>query len=710
MASPSLSGGNSAFPNYNATFAHIEDPNERRRRALAQIDTAPFGWRHARAVVVAGVGFFTDSYDIFAINLCSAMLGVVYWQTAATRPGKIPYSADTAVKVSTSAGTVVGQLLFGWLADRIGRKRIFATTKHRGAMMAAVFAMQGFGPVRRRHGGARRDGRFSGFARVGCLGEHVLRRMPARRRQDVARDYRLRRGAGLPRAVLPSEDPRDPAVLLGTAGSWFFLDVAFYGLGLNNSLILSAIGWSGGSTVYEYFYRNAVGNLILICAGSIPGYWMTVATVDTLGRKPIQLGGFIILTIVFIVIGFAYEPLKHSHNGLLALYVVAQFFFNFGPNATTFIVPGECFPTRYRSTSHGISAASGKIGAIIAQCVFGPLAHKGATGGKESSDTPWLNHVMQIFALFMLCGCFTSLLIPETKRKTLESMADEETEAASEGGSHAGSKNGAMLRVGEREYTSYLRWYNVHHILPLVPVAPTATDHHHLPQLIAMQPTPPLTTRTTTDETEIISSLRLIADSIAQQRQTAARRFLTHPLYLTVLTFALYLVYRLVYHGPDDRGTLLTTWSGCLMASLLVAQYQTARYIEAAERTGTFRWLFQGDDTSPMKPADQPEYDLSSLPDHILVTTLGDEIIGTLILRPERRANPGAVAAGEDSGHGGDETVGAVRAWTVRRKYRGLGVGRELWAAAAEICRREKWEGPQMARWHANAEERMYSV
>lgn len=125
MASPSLSGGNSAFPNYNATFAHIEDPNERRRRALAQIDTAPFGWRHARAVVVAGVGFFTDSYDIFAINLCSAMLGVVYWQTAATRPGKIPYSADTAVKVSTSAGTVVGQLLFGWLADRIGRKRMY---------------------------------------------------------------------------------------------------------------------------------------------------------------------------------------------------------------------------------------------------------------------------------------------------------------------------------------------------------------------------------------------------------------------------------------------------------------------------------------------------------------------------------------------------------------------------------------------------------
>ena len=163
----------------------------------------------------------------------------------------------------------------------------------------------------------------------------------------------------------------------------------------------------------------------MICAGAIPGYWVTVTTVDWPGRKPIQITRFAILTILFTVIGFAYEPLKKSDNGLLALYVVAQFFFNFGPNATTFIVPGECFPTRYRSTSHGISVASGKIGAIIAQCVFGPLAHWGAKGGVNSSDTPWLNHVMQIFALFMLCGCFTSFLIPETKRLTLEYLAGE---------------------------------------------------------------------------------------------------------------------------------------------------------------------------------------------------------------------------------------------------------------------------------------------
>lgn len=64
VAANKTSGGNNAFHNFNNDFAHIQDPNERRRLALAEIDKAPFGWYHVRACVVAGVGFFTDSYDV----------------------------------------------------------------------------------------------------------------------------------------------------------------------------------------------------------------------------------------------------------------------------------------------------------------------------------------------------------------------------------------------------------------------------------------------------------------------------------------------------------------------------------------------------------------------------------------------------------------------------------------------------------------------
>jgi MFS transporter, PHS family, inorganic phosphate transporter len=88
-------GGNAAFHNFHNDFAHIQDPNERRRLALAEIDKAPFGWYHVRAIVVAGIGFFTDAYDIFAINLVTAMLGVVYWQDASLSDKVRGHVSDT---------------------------------------------------------------------------------------------------------------------------------------------------------------------------------------------------------------------------------------------------------------------------------------------------------------------------------------------------------------------------------------------------------------------------------------------------------------------------------------------------------------------------------------------------------------------------------------------------------------------------------------
>lgn len=542
IAANKTSGGNNAFHNFNNDFAHIQDPNERRRLALAEIDKAPFGWYHVRACVVAGVGFFTDSYDIFAINFCTAMFGVVFW--GASNKGAIPSSADTAIKVATSGGTIIGQLGFGYLADVVGRKRMyglelimiifatlaqslsspsisvsfvgliifwrvlmgigiggdyplssvitseFATTKWRGAMMGAVFSMQGIGQftaalVAICCAVGFKDSLSSaksvdlctgdcamatdkmwriiiGFGAVpGCIALYYRLTIPETPRYtfDVARDiekaaedaeaYMNGKSAGHPdeirrvqanaQAAQHLEAPkaswndfvrhygqwRHGKILLGTAGSWFFLDIAYYGLGLNNSIILGAIGYTGGGNVYETFYRTALGNLILVCAGALPGYWASVATIDTLGRKPIQIMGFAMLTALFVVIGFAYNVLPT--NGLFALYVIAQFFFNFGPNTTTFIVPGECFPTRYRSTSHGVSAATGKLGAVIAQVVFGPLRTIGALPGAKSyqDQNPFINRIMQIFALFMLLGLFTSFLIPETKRKTLEELAGE---------------------------------------------------------------------------------------------------------------------------------------------------------------------------------------------------------------------------------------------------------------------------------------------
>lgn len=87
---------------------------------------------HVRAIVVAGIGFFTDSYDIYAINLITATLGMVYWQgppipgsNSGGNYGTLPTNVNTAIKAATAGGAVAGQLGFGWLADVLGRRRMY---------------------------------------------------------------------------------------------------------------------------------------------------------------------------------------------------------------------------------------------------------------------------------------------------------------------------------------------------------------------------------------------------------------------------------------------------------------------------------------------------------------------------------------------------------------------------------------------------------
>lgn len=48
-----------------------------------------------------------------------------------------------------------------------------------------------------------------------------------------------------------------------------------YGLSLNNATILGVIGYStkNVTSTYQYLFNTAVGNLIIVLAGAVPGYW-----------------------------------------------------------------------------------------------------------------------------------------------------------------------------------------------------------------------------------------------------------------------------------------------------------------------------------------------------------------------------------------------------------------------------------------------------
>jgi PHS family inorganic phosphate transporter-like MFS transporter len=246
---------------------------------------------------------------------------------------------------------IVGHPMFDQ-SDALSR---FATTKWRGAMMGSVFAMQGIGQLvaallalivtvgfkddlitSPAVGKCDADCLVAvdriwriivGFGAVpGCFALYFRLTIPETPRYtfDIARDVEqatvdakaylsgqhggqvdeLRRAQAIQHAaesVIPKASWADflayyskwknAKVLIGTAGSWFFLDIAFYGLGLNNSVILSAIGYTGGSNVYQVLFNNAIGNIIIVCAGTVPGYWFTVALCDVWGRKPIRSWG-----------------------------------------------------------------------------------------------------------------------------------------------------------------------------------------------------------------------------------------------------------------------------------------------------------------------------------------------------------------------------------------------------------------------------------
>jgi MFS transporter, PHS family, inorganic phosphate transporter len=108
-------------------------------------------------------------------------------------------------------------------------------------------------------------------------------------------------------------------ILFGTSWSWFALDIAFYGLGLNSSIILQGIGFGGATSkgvlgIYQTLWNVSVGNLILSAAGLIPGYWVAFLLIDSWGRKPIQLMGFIVLSALFIVMGVSQCHLERRSN------------------------------------------------------------------------------------------------------------------------------------------------------------------------------------------------------------------------------------------------------------------------------------------------------------------------------------------------------------------------------------------------------------
>ncbi|RWV79860.1 hypothetical protein GW17_00058947 [Ensete ventricosum] len=514
---------------------------------LTALDHARTQYYHFKAIIIAGMGLFTDSYDLFCITPVMKLIGRIYYDAQGGKPGVTPPAVVSAIVAIGLVGTVVGQLIFGTLGDRVGRRRVyglslllmiassfgcgfsicrtrncvltslcffrfmlgigiggdyplsatimseFANKRTRGSFIAAVFSMQGFGilassgitmaiaaafkratkqsSIDPLHTPEAADLAWRIILMIGAIPAALTfywriampetARYTALVEQDVIKatndmgkvlvDFDVRNFmetsevSGGPRRPAPTYGlfskqfmRRHGRNLFACAMAWFLVDIPYY----SNTLFQSQIyqPWFPAPekvNAYEEVYNVAKFQAIIAVASTIPGYFATVYFIERTGRRKIQMMGFFFMAIFLFALAGPYDKYWHDHTKgwFIALYGLTFFFSNFGPNTTTFIVPAELFPSRFRSTCHGISGASGKVGAMIGAVGF---LWASQPRNKDDRSRGWkpgigMTNALIILGAVCLIGMLhTYIFTPETKMRSLEENESGESQPGHE--------------------------------------------------------------------------------------------------------------------------------------------------------------------------------------------------------------------------------------------------------------------------------------
>jgi MFS family permease len=87
-----------------------------RKDDFSEMDNAGVSKEHWKIMFISGMGFFTDAYDLFIIGVCMSLLKPL-WHVGKLEEGLVESTALLA--------SAIGALLFGRVADMLGRKRIY---------------------------------------------------------------------------------------------------------------------------------------------------------------------------------------------------------------------------------------------------------------------------------------------------------------------------------------------------------------------------------------------------------------------------------------------------------------------------------------------------------------------------------------------------------------------------------------------------------
>jgi MFS transporter, PHS family, inorganic phosphate transporter len=447
------------------------------------LDNTRFSRFQMKTMFVSGMGFFTDAYDLFVIGIVVSILKTEW---------NLNTSQVSWLNSATLLASAVGAIIFGRVADMLGRKRIygyevlilaagaiasaFATgyvfliicrvilgigiggdypvsatimseysgKNSRGRMVGLVFAMQGAGLIV----GPLLASIFLGsgvshsltwrlllgFGAIPGLAVYYLRRQihetPRFAMAGGAHEEAqaaIASATGAKAVAVPAGESKAKVSqnaldgfhtilgnrrlliwLIGTAGGWMLLDFCYYGNTISSPEILKLINPTASLT------ENTLTQLAIFAVFALPGYVVAILLLDKSGRKSIQLMGFSMMALMFLLLGLIPGSTKDVVPFLL-LYGVSYFFTEFGPNTTTFIYPAELFPTQVRTTGHGISAGAGKLGAFAGAFLFPDFL-------ASSIGLPGAMTIAGVVAAIGLM--LTAVTLPEPRGKSLEELSE----------------------------------------------------------------------------------------------------------------------------------------------------------------------------------------------------------------------------------------------------------------------------------------------
>ena len=171
-------------------------------------------------------------------------------------------------------------------------------------------------------------------------------------------------------------NPRNRRATILASVPWFLQDLGTYGIGIFTPTILAAA--IGNKPDHVRSVSDIILNDIIAAKGAamitvllIVGIIFAVLLADRVGRIWLQVVGFVGCAAGLLIASFA-DGFTGTNQTVVIFtgFMLFNFMTNLGPNAQTYLLAGEVFPTAIRGTGAGFAAAAGKIGAVATAFLF----------------------------------------------------------------------------------------------------------------------------------------------------------------------------------------------------------------------------------------------------------------------------------------------------------------------------------------------------